>query len=459
MSGSEPHDTPSQGVTPVRIERWATGGRGLGRVDGRVWLVEGGVPGDSVLARIAVDRGRFVEAVVDRISAPSAIRREAPCPVQGDCGGCPLMAVDEGRQREAKRAFVVDALERIGKLNDPPVEPVVEAPPVLGYRNKIELVFGRDDRGRRALGYHRAGQAVSIVDIERCAVADGRLARLLDHAREFFFQGEGREDPALTDTREPLRLVLRSSGSRDERLLALRGPEGPFPTVERFARTAAHADPALAGVVRIIARPGRRGGARTELVWGRGWLEEELHGVVYRVPASTFLQVHPGAAAKLGRHVIDGVGAPARVVELFGGIGTLGLPLAVRGADVTIVEADAAAIDCGREAASRTGVRTARFVRSDVSRFLRGTPAESVDLLIADPPRTGLGRGDADGIAAISPRRIAMVSCDPATLGRDVGALVSHGYALDRVVPFDLFPQTAHIEAVAWMTRPGEMRA
>lgn len=455
MSGPSNRTTPSGGVTRIRIQSWAAGGRGLGRVDGRVWMVVGGVPGDEVDARVVKDHGRFVEAVVDSVAQASASRRTAPCPIQTQCGGCPLMAIPEDSQRSAKRQFVIDALRRIGGFRDDlAVDEIVAAPTSLGYRNKIELTFGRGPTGRPVLGYHRSGLPSALVDVEDCIIVDPRLRPLLAASRSFFLEGPGASEPAIHDEREPLRLVLRASNVRNERLVALRGLPGPFASAEEFARVARIADPGLVGVVRLVAAPGRRGGAHVQEVAGRAWIANEIHGTSFRVPAATFLQVHAAAAELLGGHVLDRAGSPRRVVELYGGIGALGLALARRGARTTIVDADPAAIACGVEAARAEGVTTVAFERAEVLAFLgRRGDGVAPDLVIADPPRTGLGRGVAEGLAALGASRIAMISCDPATLARDLAALAARGYAIEHITPFDLFPQTAHVEAVVWMSR------
>jgi 23S rRNA (uracil1939-C5)-methyltransferase len=455
ISGPVGDSTPFGGVTKVPIERWAAGGRGLGRVDGRVWMVLGAVPGDEVEARVVHDRGRFVQAVLHRLTRPSPSRRSAPCPIQAECGGCPLMEIDEALQRAAKKQFLIDALLRIGRLPEGlPVRQVVATPAALAYRNKIELSFGRNEAGRPVLGYHRAGDASALVDVEACAIADTRLRPILMAARSFFLDGPGASEPAIDHPIEPLRLVLRASSARDERLVALRGVAGPFASAREFARAAVDADPGLVGVVRLLSTGRRRGGAALETIAGRAWIEDALHGTAFRVPAGTFLQVHSAAAERLGEHVLEGAGSPQHVVEIYGGIGALGLALARRGARTQIVDADPAAIACGIEAAQAHGLTNATFERADVLGFLEarrggGTP----DLVVADPPRTGLGRGVAQRLAALGAARIAMISCDPATLARDLAALVSRGYEIEQITPFDLFPQTAHVEAVAWLSR------
>jgi 23S rRNA (uracil1939-C5)-methyltransferase len=424
-------------------------------------MVAAAVPGDEVDAQVVHDRGRYVEAVMHRLIQPSPGRRATPCPIQNECGGCPLMPVNETSQRSAKRQFVIDALRRIGRLPaDLRVDEVVPAPTALAYRNKIELSFGRDRAAHPVLGYHRAGRSSTLVDVEDCAIADPRLRPLLAAARSFFLIGSGSSEPAIGDASQPLRVVLRASGARDERLVALLGAAGPFASAREFARVAADADPGLVGVVRLISAGKRRGGATVETIAGRPWIVDELHGISFRIPAGTFLQVHSAAAESLGTHVLDHAGSPRRVLELYGGVGALSLALARRGARTWVVDADPAAIACGIEAAHAQGLTDATFERADVLAFLAARPrGEAPDLVIADPPRTGLGRGVAERMAALGAAAIAMVSCDPATLARDLAALVARDYEIERITPFDLFPQTAHVEAVAWLKRaPGRGR-
>jgi 23S rRNA (uracil1939-C5)-methyltransferase len=422
-------------------------------VAGLAWLIEGAVPGDIVQATTLKRRPRYVEAVAVSIDRPSPLRRRPPCPIQGVCGGCPLMVVDETAQRAAKKRFLVDALHRIGGLPGAPVDDVVAAGSALGYRNKIELTFGRIG-SQPVLGYHRAGLPAELVDVEHCTIADTRLAPLLTAARDFFLGGGGNAAAGVRG--EPARLILRASHARDQRLIAIRGAAGSADGLRDFARIAAAADPGLVGVVRILAATGRRGGARIETIAGRPEIDEEILGTMFHVPAATFLQVHPDASRRLAEHLIEAAKRPARVLELYGGIGAVSLALARRGAAATVVDADAAAIACGVQATREAGLQSVEFARADVSAFLgssRGAPRP--DLVVADPPRTGLGKGVALQIAALRPPRIALVSCDPATLARDLAVLSASGYAVERVTPFDLFPQTAHVEALAWLRLSG----
>jgi 23S rRNA (uracil-5-)-methyltransferase RumA len=373
------------------------------------------------------------------------------------------MVLDEADQRVWKRRLVIEALERIGRLREVEVAETAPSGRDLGYRNKIELAFGRD-RGARALGFHPSGAGGRVVDVERCLLQGDAGGRVLASAREFFLRGPGRSEPALEGGEEPLRLVVRESGATGEVLVALRGAPGPFRTALPFAKHLVSRHPEVAGVVRLLASPGRRGGARTETLAGRPWIEEAVAGVRFRLPAAAFFQVNSGAAGRLVREVIGAAGrsaASSEVLDLYGGAGLFAIALARAGWRATVVEADRDAVDCGRRAVSDLGLGVVSFVVSGVAGYLRrrGTATggrllpPAPDLVVADPPRTGLGPGVADAISRLRPQRIVLVSCDAPTLARDLRALADRGYALRRVVPVDLFPQTAAIEAVAVLDR------
>jgi 23S rRNA (uracil1939-C5)-methyltransferase len=445
-----PHAEPEEGL--VRIDSLAAGGRGVGRVSGRVWLVEGAVPGDLVRASAVRIRKSLVEARSLEILGPSPGRRPPPCPIQGQCGGCPWMVLDEAEQRTWKRRLVTDGLERIGKLQGVEVAETVPSDRDLGYRNKVELTFGREGE-RRLLGFHPPRDVRKIVDVEECLLQGRTGARILASAREFFLEGEGKGEPALDVPGEPTRLIVRESRETGTVLVALRGAPGPFRSAEAFAHYLASRHPEVKGVVRILSRPGRRGGATTVTLLGEPFLEETLGGTRFRLPAGAFFQVNTGAAERLVDLVLEaaGVSALGEVLDLYGGVGVFGLALARRGARVTAVEADHSAVECGRRAAAEAGVQGVEFVLSEVAEFLRSpaTGSRHPDVVVADPPRTGLGRGVAEAIARLGPERIVLVSCDAPTLGRDLRALADRAYAPRRVVPVDLFPQTAHVEAVA----------
>ena len=439
----------------LQIEGLAAGGRGLGRAGGMVWFVPGALPGDRVLAEVRRKHASYVEGRLVRRTTASPDRRRPPCPLQPECGGCPWMALNEAAQRGWKRRLVRDALERIGQ-NDVEVQEVRAPSAPLGYRNKVEFTLGRGADGAPAVGLHPVDpDRKGLVDVERCAIQTDPANAVLATARKLLIQQADRWLAAADRTPEPFRLVVRSS-SAGEVLVALRETITPFPDAVRFAERLAAAHPELAGVVRIRALAGQRGGARVLPLTGRSWLEERIGEVTFRLPAASFLQVNSRAAELLLQLVREGVGRPAEtsVIELYGGAGAFGVNLARSGATVTVCEADLAAVRSGREAA-RGKTSNVTFVHADVGAFLRKCKTEGrrADVVVADPPRAGLGRRLPEQIAALNPRRVVLVSCDPATLARDTRRLTAAGLVAQRAVPVDVFPQTAHVETVLTLVR------
>jgi 23S rRNA (uracil1939-C5)-methyltransferase len=449
-----PQDMGVNDIRTVEISGLAAGGRGVARREGQVWFVAGGLPGDVLEAQVLRLRRRAVDARLVQLVRGSALRREPPCPFQARCGGCPWMALDEPEQLRFKRQLVADALARIGGLKGIEIEAVRPASRVLGYRNRVEFTLGRDPAGEAVLGLHQGEQiGPGLLDIPTCALLHDDANRVLETARRVVLGAADRWSEAR-DGEEPYRLLLRRSDLSGEMVVVIREAGRPFPVAVELAEALASRHPEVVGVVRVIARPGARGGARLVPVWGRTWIAERVGALTLRLPASSFLQVHAEMREVLLQTVVESAGPQAghEILDLYGGLGVFGLGLAAHGARVAICEADAQAVACGREAAAEQGLSEAvRFRCADVRLFLeeRARSRAPVDLVVANPPRTGLGRGVVEALARVGPRRLVLVSCDPPTLARDLRGLGQRGLRVERVVPIDMFPQTAHVEVVA----------
>jgi 23S rRNA (uracil1939-C5)-methyltransferase len=364
------------------------------------------------------------------------------------------MILAEDEQRLWKRRILAESLERVGKFRDLPIAELVASPQSLAYRNKIEFALGGSSRGRR-LGLHRALPATGIVDLERCLLIGERPNSILGSAREFFLKGEGKLDPVLDAGGDRFRLVVREGRASRQLAVAFRHVPGPFPTAQAAAAFLRERHPDLRGVARIEAVPGRRGGARLRVLEGSPIVDETLAGTRFELPVYVFFQINTEAAEGLSRDVAASAGAgTGKAIDLYGGVGTFAIGLARKGFECTVVEADPAAVLAGRQAVARARLEGVRFVAAGAGAFLKGLGRGArYDLVVADPPRTGLGPGVAEELARLGAPRILMVSCDPPTLARDLRRLGAFGYALERVIPFDLFPQTPHVESVAILSR------
>lgn len=397
-------DTPSTPRLDVRLERAVAGGVVLGRdAGGRVVLVEGGLPGERVDVAVSDDRARMATGAVVSVLEAVPGRVEPPCPaVARGCGGCDLQHATADLQRQMKVEVLADALSHLGGVRDVPVVAIEQVDPV-GYRTTLRLAV---DGGR--VGFRRRKSHDTLV-VPGCLVAHPLLQPVL---REGLFDGVDE-------------LVLRASVATGD-VLAVAGPTAAGVTVPDG--------------VRVVGQD--------ELTAGhRAWVYEEVDGHRLRVSARSFFQSGPQAAGALGRAVaraLDGFDPSDRLVDLYGGIGLFTVLLGARRAEV--VERSASSVS---DARANTEDLAAKVVKVAVERW-RPSPAEAV---VADPARMGLGREGADAIAATGASRVALVSCDPAALGRDIALLVDRGYVARVVELVDTFPHTHHVEAVTTLQR------
>ncbi|MEQ9569202.1 MAG: TRAM domain-containing protein [Longimicrobiales bacterium] len=411
---------------PVGIDSIAAGGDGVGRLDdGRVVFVPRTAPGDRVTVRPVRDGGRWLRAEAVTFESTSPDRRSAPCPLYDTCGGCQLQHLAYRAQLEAKARVVGDALRRIGKLevDDPPVDP---APDEFGYRNRVSLSLVRLRGGRVVAGFHARGRPGRIVDVvDECLLPHAAVLRTWTSLRAAWGPGARNLPPG-----SELRLTVRAVDGGT--LLAVEGgrPGGD-----------------AAGLVDEVD------GLRA--VWhapeGEGWRHlagdeacfETLPWRRVRVLPGAFAQVNPAVAEALHTAVVKeiGGGRGLRIVDAYCGVGLHGRRLARHGARVVGLELDPVAAAVAREDAP-VGFR---LIEGPAEDTLPG--ALPADRVILNPPRGGLDARVPEALRASPPARVVYVSCDPATLARDVARL-GPAWRVRRVAALDLFPQTAHVETV-----------
>jgi len=381
----------------------AAGGEAVAREPGgRVVFVEGALPGEMVDAMVYDERASYARATVIEVIQPSPARGNAPCPhVARGCGGCGWQHISPPAQVGFKVGLVDEALRRAG--HDPGADVRAGPPlPSTGYRTTLRVAVA----GAGRPGFRRARRH-DVVEVDSCLVAHPLLEELLVSA-DFGGASEA---------------VLRVGARTGQRLCVL------SPT-DAGAR--------LDADVRVIGRDELAGGRRA-------WIFEEVAGARLRLSAGSFFQARPDGAEVL----VDLVGQalsgapPGPLVDAYGGVGLFGATIG-RGRPVTVLESSASAI-----ADARVNLPTARARQTDVERW-RPQPAAAV---VADPPRSGLGRRAAAVLAGTGANHLALVSCDPASLGRDSALLHAHGFRLQWATVVDMFPGTPHIETVSCFTR------
>ena len=405
-------------MSPIRIVRLAAGGDGVGKLeDGRTVFVPRTAPGDLVELTGLRSHKRFARARIGRLLEPSPDRVEPRCPhyVRDDCGGCQLQHIESGAQRAARRAFVGDALRRIAR-RDVPDPPMVPAAMEFDYRAKITLAASSD--GRR-IGLHPYDRADQIFDLDWCHITV----------------------PALMQRWQALRWLRELLPPRLEAIVLRQDREGGCHILFRSA------DGEVWSGARQLHAALERSGAPATIWWQP--LEgapRAMAGAGEAYPATVFEQVHPQMGDRVRAHAIDALGPVGgrRVWDLYAGIGETTAALVRAGASVESVESDRRAVaeaDRRGPAARRHAARVEHVI---------GEMA-APELVITNPPRTGMDLRVVEALERLRPERVVYISCDPATLARDLARLP--GFRLLDAVAFDLFPQTAHVETVVVLER------
>ena len=450
---------PGRGDTlSLGIDDLAFGGEGVGRVDGYVVFVRGGVPGDRLRVRLVEARPRFARGVIEAIEMPSPDRVEAPCPYFGRCGGCRLQHIAYPAQLAYKTKQVADCLERLGGLGAFELRPIIPAPALYGYRNKMEFtVAGTADA--TSIGLHEADRYDSVLDVERCLLQPDALNALLEETRRDVRARRLRAWDAETGT-GLLRFVMLRAGFRTGE--AMVNIVAGAPEIETLTPLAERLRARLPGTVSVVLNVNSRKasvavGTEEHLLAGRDHINESLGGLTFQVSANSFFQTNTEQAEQLFAlvEVACELGGGETVVDLYSGTGTISLLLARRCRRVYGIEVATTAVEDAVRNARANRIDNCTFLSGEVRHHLpelirKGVRAEVV---VADPPRAGFHPKALRALVALAPARIVYVSCNPATLARDIVGLTGGGYRLEWVQPVDMFPHTPHIEAVARLTR------
>jgi 23S rRNA (uracil1939-C5)-methyltransferase len=383
-----------------------------------------------VTTRLRIYKKNYAVGELLEVIAPAADRRDPPCRYAGSCGGCQWQQLDYRAQLAAKQRSVEDALRRIGQIKDLDVLPIAAASEEFGYRRRIRLHVRQD----RQIGFTRLFSH-DVVAIERCEIASARMNRALEHIRNWYRQS--------TANFTAMELV---AGDDDTELVLVGSAENFLqPSLSKSLGALLVGEAALTGL--ILAGNGRRqvfGDSRVTII-----TEPDLR---LRVEADVFTQVNAQGNRELVRQMLRAGAFTAgdRILELYCGAGNLTLSLARRTAEVVAVENNALALECGRRNGRQNGIANIQWqlesAPSAAARLARR--GERFDKIVLDPPRVG-AKGAALDLANLGASTVVYLSCDPATLARDLAGLAQRGYRHIAVQPIDLFPQTFHVEALA----------
>jgi 23S rRNA (uracil1939-C5)-methyltransferase len=450
----------------LTVEKMAYGGKGLCRVDGFVVFVEGGVPGDRVTARVFRKKKGYAEARILDLAASSPERVAAPCPYSDYCGGCQWQHVRYPAQLRYKTGQVAESLAHIGGLEQAVVRPAVPSPKQTAYRNKMEFSFSdrrwyppdelhrREIEGNFALGLHVPGSFHKVIDVETCRLQPEKGDQILRTVKDYT-RASGLPVYGLKSHQGFWRyLMVRLSRAYDQWMVNLVTAEENPAALEALNATLR----ALDGIATVVNNITRRKaaiavGEREVLLSGKGYIEDRIGPYTFRISANSFFQTNPPVAEKLYAKVLEyaDLKTGERVLDLYSGTGTISIYLADRAAEVTGLEISPVAVADARRNCAANNIDNCRFVGGDIRETLSGVERRP-DVLIIDPPRAGMPAAVLARILSLGAEKIVYVSCNPATLARDL-ALMLENYEVLEIQPFDMFPHTYHIEAVVNLRR------
>lgn len=444
----------------LRIERLSNDGSGVAHSsEGEAVFVPGTAPGDEAQVRIVKDCGRYAFGILDKLLTPSPDRIPVDCAVAGPCGGCSLRHLDYAAELRAKQESVADAFRRIGGL-DVPVLDALPSPEIDRYRNKVQFPVGRDKDGAPCIGFY-AGRTHRIVPCPDCKLQPGVLNDI-GNTLCAFFAAHGIQPYDEERGKGLVRHIFLRRGAHSGQImvcLVCTRPKLPHSDElvallrEKFRDIATILINVNAKKTNVIL------GEESVTLYGPGFIEDTLCGVPVRLGPLSFYQVNTlaaerlyGVAAEYAQLEPDDV-----LLDLYCGMGTIGLSMAGHCRELIGVEIIPEAIDSAKANAARMGDAVAaksRFFCADAGEAAARLAAEGLrpDVIMLDPPRKGCDETTLSAVAQMSPRRVVYVSCNPSTAARDAAWLGQHGYRAEKVQPVDLFPRTKHVETVVLLS-------
>lgn len=406
----------------VLIESLSYGGAGIGTVDGKKLFVKKAVPGDLVEVEIINDKKTYAEAVIKKVVKPSKQRIDPTCSYFGECGGCQWQNVSYETQLKEKENIVKDSLARIGGLTGFEIEPIEPSNLEYGYRNKVILSVWKNS-GRLHFGYNKEGSAEKV-SISDCPVADSKINNSIKMLSEYF----ERLDPSTIDIDK----IIYSSGSNSSSItINSKNSDSQLKELKNFS---------LKGNISFSTNEGN-------------YFESQILGYNFISLPSAFNQANHYINEKMVSYVVEFLENTnlKSILDLYCGTGNFSIPISKFAKKVDGVDIDKISISLANKNAKLNEITNIRFHNEKVERSLKRPQQKYYDLVLLDPPRNGV-KEIIQSLIKLKPKYIIYISCNPTTLSRDIKDLVHAGYKIIKIKPFDMFPQTFHIETVAILT-------
>jgi 23S rRNA (uracil-5-)-methyltransferase RumA len=444
-------------VIELPIRRIGINGEGVGVYQKKVVFVDGAIPGEYVAAKLTEVQKNYARGKILRIKKRSSHRLQPPCPVYRSCGGCQMQHIDYPMQLRLKRERVEEAFARYTGLTQLPIEETVGMDRPWSYRNKAQLPLKQGKHGVW-MGMYEPGSH-QLVDVGECDIQHPETNRLLEEARQVV---EELGIPIYDERKGTglLRhLAARIGFATGEAQLVLVSRSNRLPREEELIHRLRERLPQLKSLVLNInpRKTSRVLGEKSRVLWGQRKIRERLGHLTFLLSGPAFFQLNPVQTVKLYDEVKRSAGLSGKetVVDAYCGVGTIGLWLADQADRVIGMDTIPEAVEDAKENAEINGIDHAEYHLGEAEHLLPRWVREGLqpDVVVVDPPRTGLGQELIQALIEVQVPRIVYVSCNPSTLAKDCRLLLKQGYQVKRVVPFDMFPQTAHVESVTLLER------
>ena len=444
-------------IVTLKIEDCGIDGEGIGKADGFTVFVKDAVIGDTVRAKIMKAKKNYGYGRLEEIITPSPDRVEPKCQFARQCGGCQLQALSYEKQLEFKTSKVRGHLERIGGFTDIPMEKILGMDQPFHYRNKAQFPVGKSKDGRIITGFY-AGRTHSIIENRDCALGVTRnkevLDRVIAHMEKFHIQ------PYDENTGKGLvrHVLIRYGFFTDEMMVCLIINGEKLPGEEALVKSLRQIPEAVSVMVNVNKKRNNVIlGEKVRLLWGQPYITDKIGEISYQISPLSFFQVNPYQTGRLYGKALEyaQLSGNETVWDLYCGIGTISLFLAQKEKMVRGVEIIPAAIENAKENARLNGFANTEFFVGKAEEVLPeqfARTGERADVIVVDPPRKGCDETLLSTIIKMQPDRVVYVSCDSATLARDLKYLCERGYELKKVCPVDMFPNTVSVETVVLLS-------
>jgi len=444
-------------IITVEIKDMEFGGFGIGYFEGKKVKIKGALLGQIIKAKVKKVKKDMVEGEIVEVIENSPLEKQSFCPHFGDCGGCIYQNVDYSDQLKIKEDIVKKLLEKEG-IRDYEFLGIVKSPKEHGYRNKMEYTFGKDKEGNEVLGLHRKGRFYEVVMTDKCNIVDDDFLKALNLTFDYAIKKGLPFYDKKTHKGFLRHLVVRKASKSREILLNIVTTtqlEHDFKELIEIYKNADF-ESRLVGVLHtqndswsdaVVCE-------KLNVLYGKDYLIEELLGLKFKISAFSFFQTNSYGAEKLYETVREFAGdvSDKIVFDLYSGTGTIGIIMAPMAKKVIGIELVEEAVMSARENAELNGLKNCTFIAGDVSKKLKEIK-EMPDVVIVDPPRSGINPKALEDIIKFNPQKVVYVSCNPESLARDLKIFSEGGYKVDKVKCVDMFPYTYHVETVVLIER------